>query len=145
MTVNAVSKIDAPGQRSCDSIGIVWKAPEKASNTSDYHRHRHWNREEISGSTSDPGSPFHPFHCEGTAQQSTDDGLTSKQVEWLGDVPQREHGVFKPVKNPAAQRRPNDGGSDHTEAVRGRKKIPVQSATSTVHIEPDGVGHRLED
>src|SRR5580692_8214066 len=125
MTVNAVTEIDAPGKRGCSSIGIVWKALEKASNTSDCHRRRDWSREKISGSASDPGSPFQPFYCQRAAQQSTDRGLTGKQVERLEDVLQREHGVFKPVKNPTAQRGPNDGSCDHAEAIRGRKKIAV--------------------
>lgn len=145
MTVNAVSEVDAPGQSGRDSISMIGKAIEKASNSSDRYSHRDWNREKISGPASDLGSTLDPLHCEGATQQSSDDGLTGEEVGRFEHVPQRGYGVFKPVKNPAAQRRPHGGGSDHTEAIRGRKKIPLQAATSTIHIEADGVSDRLED
>lgn len=139
MAVDAVSEVNAPRQGGRDSIGVVGKALQEASNASDCHSDDYRNREKISGPAGDPCSPLDPLHCERATQQSADDGLAGKQVERLEHVPQSRYGVFKPVKNPAAQRRPDDGGSDHAGAIRGREEISVQLAAATVHVEPDEV------
>lgn len=87
MAVDAVSEVNAPRQRGCDSIGVVGKPLQEASNASDCHSHHYRNREKISGPAGDPCSPLDPLHGEGTAQQSTDDGLAGEQVERIEHVP----------------------------------------------------------
>jgi len=113
MTRDAVAEVDSPRESCGNSVSIVGKACEKATDASHRDAKSEGDGVEIAGGLMEPDVALHELDGEEAEDESADDGFSSCKVRGVLEVMPGELRVFDPEEEFGTESGSGNGGGDN--------------------------------
>src|SRR5260370_26455314 len=145
MARHAVAEIHSPRKRGGDSSRVIVGAGEKTPDAANRNSHAEWESKQIASAAGNAQILLRGLHSEQRADQRADNGFSAHEERRIPKVPKGGRGIFEPVKQFAADRRPPPCRPHYPPPVRIRDGLSLAAPPLQIDAERNGVRERLEE